>query len=345
MRNKKGILIALLFILLIGALVIVYFCFFSKEDNVIKDIFGVSEEITQDNSINDNYNGVYTLEENIGMTVSAFDGCTFSTINNYVLVTGDEYKVFRASCLGTFLKSSGSTESLDFVFNENTKLYDLNFNDEIYFKDLSVRNINVVDNVGEHLGRLRTDNYKFLLKELEFEKSGKYLTADMNSDFQLEFVSNESSITMKIITELGGTLYSYTANSIDSLPDLTSMYNDIVVLEKNHSMGKYVDRLLLISERETKYSLYNVFPILIDGTSIDSNYSIFIDYNPGDKKYSMYVGYDDKLCVDGGTSDSITYYEFLIEYDYAIRNFKNPYFVGFGREKDGCNTINSIIGG
>jgi hypothetical protein len=52
-----------------------------------------------------------------------------------------------------------------------------------------------------------------------------------------------------------------------------------------------------------------------------------------------------QMCFENGSKDEISYYEFMIDYNYSTRSFEKPEFVKKGSKSDSCIYINEIIGG
>lgn len=340
MKNKKGLIILIGFILFVIVALFIYFAFFTKEDNFIKSIIDNDKSEPIVSGINDNYNGVYSNIENIGQTINAFDGCTFSYISNYVLVNGDTYKVFRSSCIGTFFLESGETKNLKFIFNEKTKLYDLEYNHLLFNKDLSVGDIKITN---KEFNSVKIDYYKFVLKEVKYSNNFSRLTAEVGGYDGFKVLFNDGIYNVTLNSINGIPLYNYSTRDINNLPDVNVLNGDSIIFEKNVVNGSFNDRLFVYSKNGIKYNLMSHFPIVVDGVTLDSNSSILLNYNVNKKKYVMYVGYDENICAQDSLGDRIVYYEFDLEYDYYNKTFKKPYFISFGKGSQGCKTIKEII--
>ncbi len=347
---KKIILFfCILFIILVVAFFLYYFIT-GKENPFSRLIEGEDEQ-----EINDNYNGFYSYYDDLNGSKYIYSGCSISRIANYILVINDEYYLYRSSCMGTYEKGSGKTEDLDIRTDEEQNTYYIYYNDVIYDKDPSVRYVSLNNNISK-ITAVDLSTYQLFMKETQFE--GNYYDLERlnivnnSSDVRLSINRNEgtNSFDFSFEDNKGKMLYSKNINDYAYLMDMYSYGNSIAIVEKNVNekyVNRYANSFLVLTKNGIVYKLNEMFPIIIDGVTLNMDNSIFIKFDSSKRYFRMLVGYDDKMCVDDyeeSEKDDIMYYEFSIEYNYSISNFNEPKFQKIGRKSEGCRYVNSIIG-
>lgn len=348
MKKKKGLLIGiflfLLIILLIGS-----FFFFRKKDIIANLFHPEIPQITENEEILDNVNGVYVLEENLGQNYNIYTGCNVNKIYQYILVVYDTYEVYRSTCMGTYLLNEGNTESLDLSYDESKKQYIINYNDVFYTKKEQVYEIITNNQIEEKLSSIYLDSYRFIIKETEFFGNyypimGKHI-ANSNGNYLMDIIPQGSSIFLRIYKgDINSTtLYSYQGSNIDALPILSSFFDKIVILENNSFLQNTRYNLLTIDAFGTSYNLEEKFPIVIDGVSLTKDLPLFIKYNTSEKNYHLYVGLNSNFCASN--ENEISYYEFKIEYNYSKRNLDDPIFLQMRKGSNGCEQMKQIMEG
>lgn len=346
MENKRVVnAIRLLIAIVILTVVVFVVDLIVNRDKKITDLI-----VNRDKKkINDNYNGVYTNKDDLGMNVYAFNGCSFTTINNYILVVDDNYYLYRSSCMGTYLKESGETKSLN--IGEYSNSYFITHNDKRFNKDTSVRSIIPNNIIAKAKDPLELNSLSVIAKETEFE--GNYFNFErtikgMNSKILVNFSRLDNGAFKLGFKYKGKVLYEYLVKSFDNMPLFHTMGSQIVMIERDNNINdasKYSYKFRVIGESGLEYDLQTYFPQIINDVTIGYNDSVYVKYDQQSRSYRILIGNDKKFCVENSTSENVAYYEYKITFDYQTNRFKKPEFVGIGREKDGCGYVSSILNG
>ena len=347
MKNKKGLIIIILIIVIIIA--IVAFIFINKNSinlgNIIK---GNKEEIKS--SVVDSKNGLYIYSEQLDVSQPIYTSCTVHSLDKVILIINDTYNLYDSTCMGVYNKESGKTSDLNIKYDEETKKYYIEKDDKVFRKNETQRVFYTHNEIAKELKQINLSNYKFVLNQTQFE--GNYYNIDsqikgISQTLFLNITPSSYSTTLKISKKVQShysELFSTTRNTFDELPNLYPFYDKVIVNERIKIDGKYKDTLKAISQSGEEYNLYNYFPIILNGETLDENNSFFTYYDSYEKKFHLLVSENETLCVYGSDSDDTTYYEFEIEYDYQTKNLSQPNFIGLGKKKDGCNRINKLVG-
>ena len=302
--------------------------------------------------VQDTYNGVYTYSEDLGYKVSAFTGCSFSAVDNYILVINDDFYLFRSTCMGTYLKGSGKTDDLNIV--EEKKSYSITYKDNLYHRDYKVVSIVPNNNIAKQDGDLDLNSIVGIAKETEFE--GNYYSMERRvygtngtliasfkpletKEFQLTISSNESDANNE-----EGYLYTYTIDDLDRAPVFYTYGKNLVIIERDSTASKYAYKFLVVNGNGDIYDYANYLPVKIDDQELNySNNSIFIVYDKTSKYFKIFLGKDKKFCKNDDTSDEIAFYEYSIKYNYTHNEFDKPEFVKIWRGVDGCSYIDEYL--
>lgn len=310
---------------------------------------GLSELFGDNSSLKDNYNGVYLYEQSIGNSTSMFRGCSLDHIDLYIVIVDDLFYTYRSSCIGTFPFESGKVKDLDIFVNEESNNYYIKYNDLVYTKDLSIRHINIENNVAEYGDKFYVNNYELLFRESQFP--GGYFNiqrlkiANLSNDMFIEFKHVDGErFDISLTNKENVLLYTYSFPNFDYMPMLYPYGGYLVILEKNELAHKYSNNIIAIGVDGPVYNLYDYFPIAVNGVVIDSNFSIFATFDKYDRKFKVFFSKDKNICVEDSDSTDVAYYEFVVDYDYAKKNFAQPEFVRQGLKNEGCNYINEILG-
>ena len=359
--GKSRLLKNVIFILSIIVICLVVFFgyyFFRHEKNplisLIEDLNKGKIEVNNKSQKLDNYNGIYTYKQDLNGTKSIYSGCSITEINYSILIINDKYYTYKNSCMGTYQTGEGNTEDLDIELDEKRNTYVVHYQEKDYPKDFITNSLVLNNDIAQKLKTIDLSSYELILNETEFEGNYYNIEASINgisSGLKFLFNKNDDGFFTIAITPGGfstNILYQYSFRDYNSLPKLYPYGKNVVFLEIDRNKDdntKFAHRFRVINANGVVYSVENMFPIRIDNTLLTMDNSIYIMFDEKVRYFRMFVGYDDKMCVENSESDNITYYEFKLDYNYADKNFDKPEFVKTGREKDGCNYINSYIGG
>ena len=345
-KGLKSLFSILIILIIICTIAFGIFIFIKKDTNgIVSNLFNQKEEPKEE--VKDNKNGVYLYEEKIPSAYAITASCTVNSVKNYILVINKEYKIYRSTCMGTYLKKQGNTNDLEIKYNDEKKLYQISYDNNTYNKDNTVTTIKPNNNIETALKRVNLESYAFILKETQF--TGNYYEissaiSGTNGKFTLNIKPNLlGGFYIEILGSQRQVIYSYNASNLDNLPQLRPLSDKIIILEKNHVNGLNNYSLKAITDKQIIYNLDNMLPITINNTTLNKNNSIYIKYDSINKKYKMLVGYDNKYCKENSTGNNVTYYEFEIVYDYSTSNLSKPEFKNIGYEKDGCTVVEKIM--
>lgn len=355
MNKKKGNKIVLAIVIIILLLVVsigVYFVFVAKK-NPLASFF---EAITGDNKILDTYNGVYSFTEDLNDTYSIFPGCSVREMKNYILVKKDKYYTYRSSCMGTYLKNSGDIKDLQIEEDKDKKSYYIKYDGKTYNKDIFVNSIVPNNDIAEYLRLIDMNSVPTIIKETEFE--GNYYDMEdlsiASSDYlKFSYYPDEKEMVLSY-SEMGNSIpvYKYRIKDFNNIPKMYSYGNNFAIIEKGDNprdSNKFAYTFLYVTGDGIMYDSLLEFPIIVDDEMLSyDSHSIFIKFNARARSYTVLVGRDKKMCdenFDKSKEDMIAYYEFEITYNYLSGTFGRPQFKKIGYMSEGCNYVNSILGG
>ena len=352
---KQVIIRIIIFIVLLGLLVGAIYLYNTK-GNFIYDMFNKGDEKHDESSLVDNHNGVYTYKENFGKSITAFSGCTFLYQTHMILVQDDWYKVYRSTCMGTYLESEGKSKDLTYSYNEEANTYQIELNDEIYVKDKTVKEIQQKNDIVSRMDVVDLNYYKDIIKLTEFEDNlysfktniagtGKQYSLEVNPlttrSFQLKIYYND-------YREFGDTqkksmmYYSYNAETINNLPTFKYSNNRIYVIEPKQREELYGYDLVEIGSTGIIYRLTNQFPIVINNITLNAFDNIYIKYDYPAKEYKMLISKNQTMCDPSSESDEVAYYVFGIKYDNSVNSLSRPEYEKTVYLKEGCSYFNNL---
>lgn len=302
------------------------------------------------NSFKDNYNGVYTYSDDLNGSKTLFSGCTLSKIDNHIVIINDKYYVYRSSCIGTFAIAEGDVKKLNIGVNEERETYYIKYNDQVYYKNHAVTSLNLGNNLKEYNDKYRLSDYQLLFREAQ--RPNEYFNLPLNeidnssSDLSMEFLHvKDESFTINVKNDDYATLYSYTFKDFNSMPEFYPYGAYLVVIEKEENEQKYSNNFKVIGESGIIYDLNDKFPIIVDDIRLDNNKSVYAAFDPKDRDFRILISDSKQMCFEKGNQNEISYYEFMIDYNYSTREFEKPEFVKRGFKSDSCVYINEILGG
>ena len=345
----KIIIGILIIVLLIGIAFLVFF--FIKGKNPISDII---DSLRGEETLKDNYNGIYAYQEDLNGAKYIFDGCSVSKINYYILIVNDDYYSFKDSCMGTYPLEEGKVKDLDIKETNDNNVYSINYKEHEYVKNNAINAIETNNAIASKLKDIDVFNYELILKETEFEGNYYKITAEIkNLNSKLLFGYSRLDNNTFDITITNGengeenVVYKYNADNYDNLPMLFPFGRIVAIIEKgqNQDNNHYTYKLKAVNNNGLVYDLDKMFPIVVDGVTLDSNNSVYLKYNAAERNFTLLIGYDDKFCEKDSKSTDKAYYEFRIKYDALSGNFTIPEFVKYGLKNEGCNYIDRIMGG
>lgn len=348
MKKGKKIFIIILLILII-AIVVVLFIYLNKDNKLINHIFNHQEHVEEEQTINDNYNGVYKYKEELDQTYNIFAGCSITSLDKYIIVVNSDYYVYDSTCMGTFFNESGKTEDLNIKEDYNSKKYYIEYDGYTYTSDSTSQEfINVNRSAKKISLNFNFNSFNVLMKNTQRPGANyRIATTIANLDDGYHFYAEpvvDGYFNLSFKNKAGEVVYRKYGVGLDVLPKFsTYTTNSIIILEKDRYPNKYSNRLLIVSDNGTIYDSNLLFPVTIQNVELNTNNSIFIKYDSKKAKYRVLIGYDDKFCRLDDESEDIVNYEFTISYDHANRTFTKLEFVQIGLAKDGCDHVNSIL--
>lgn len=317
------------------------------DDSVINDVINL---LDSDNFIKDNYNGVYLYKESLGGSTNLFRGCTLEHIDYYIMIVNEEFYTYRSSCIGTFAFEQGKTKDLKIYSNEESKKFYIEYQDKVYTKDDSIRTITLENNVVKNENGFNVNNYQILFEQSQFP--GAYFNvrnqkiSSISTTMYINIVHEEGEkFKITINNKSNELIYEYTFENFKQMPYLYPYGSYLVILEKDESDTKYMHTIKVLGDYGLVYNLAEHFPITIDDVVLDQNTSIYATFDKYTRKFKVLLGNDKKMCVENGTTNDVTYYEFTVDYNYNIKGFDAPVFVKQGYAKDGCSYIEEVMGG
>ena len=317
-----------------------------NDDNVLTDLL----DNLGDNSFKDNYNGVYTYAEDLNGTKTLFKGCILSKINNHIVIINDKYYVYRSSCVGTFLMAEGNTKELAIGTNEERKSYYIKYNDLVYYKDYTVTSLEVGNEFKTYGDKIPLTDYQLLFRESQYP--GDYFNVNtrkidgLSTTIMVEFKHVEKeSFKVNLYDRDGINIYSYTFKDFNSMPEFYPYGAYLVIIEKDETDTKYNNNLKVVGADGLVYNLNDKFPIIVDGVTLDRNKSVHISFDQKNMYFRVLISDNRQMCYEDSTDTSISYYEFMVDYNYSLKAFEKPEFVKRGFKNDSCVYINDILGG
>ena len=346
-KRTKSHFMFLLFILCV-CIIIFGVYFIVKRELIPSDII---EGLTNsDGVVIDNYNGVYEYRNDLNGSKSVSVRCNISYISDLILIFNDTFYLYRSSCMGTYLKESGKTKDLEIKENNESETLFINYKGKRYDKNYSITSIVPNNDIKNQLSNINLNTYQLIVKETEFE--GNYYDiysniSNISSNIKLNFKHIENGTFNLSLDIKADSLYSLTVNNFDYLPDLFPYGKNVVIIEKNKTLGdniKFKYNFKVVDEKGTVYNLYDYFPIVVDDVTLNQDNSIFIMFDYEKRVFRMLMGYDDKMCVTDDKSDDVIYYEFEIDYNYATNKFDKPLFIKKGTKSEGCAYVDKVMG-
>lgn len=338
-------------LIVLAALTVIVFVWtlLKNRDTSINDIIG---DLRAKPKLQDSYNGIYVYEEPIGEKRYISKNCTFSYIDNYLIIVDDDYYLYRSSCMGTYFKGSGKISDLN-IANTSTEYYVI-YNDLRYNKTIRVKTVYPNNAIESFTGALDINNLKIITKETQFDGNyyllkRKTQTSDKKGGIDFTYEHQADDTFLLSFLHRGETVYSYTIRDMDMFPEYYHFGDILVTIEKGYgtTRDKYGYKLKAISKTDgVIYDLDTKFPIMIDDVKIDTeHYSIYIYYEQYRKYFRIFAGNDKKFCKGNGDSNRIAYYEFRVGFDSTNKTLEKPVYVKTGYENESCSYIEQFVKG
>lgn len=347
-RTKKTV-IFLLILLIICIVVFSVYYFLVEHKNPFLEFF---KNVTSEEKINDNYNGIYTYEESLNGSYYIFNNCSVTNIKNYILIKDDKYYTYRSTCMGTYYKEEGNTKDLTFVIADSNDTYMIKYNGNDYLKDVTTTYIKPNNEIGEKLKDLSTDSLQLIFDETQFvgneyDISGKNIKN--NKLLRFSYYKEPGVIVIDNKSDKDKTtLYDYFVKDKSKLPKMYLYGENIAIVEQDDNKSdsnKYAYMFYFLTPDGINYDLRKEFPIMVDDDIISYDRSVYVSYNPRKRNFTILIGDDKKMCddnFDNSNGDKIAYYEFELNYNYIENSFSRPTFVKKGYMSEGCRYVNSI---
>lgn len=353
MKNNRALKSIIFVIALAVVCTIVFFLYYriTGKTNPLSNIFKTETK----NSVFDNYNGFYVYSEDLGESHNIYNGCIVSNIDYQILVINNEFKIYKESCIGTYLVGSGKTSDLEFKEDTENKILYFEYEGNRYNKKNEINSVVLGNSFIKNTNKLDMSGYKFLVKQSEtkdnyynFEK----FNIDGASSYTFNFYANEDGeFSLKLSGANKKTLYESSAYyDVDEMPDIYPFGKIIAVVELNKIGKSYHYDFNAYNESSNIYSIYDYFPIEVNGYKLTENDNFYITYDKSSRKFLILIApansnLKNLFCEDGNDSKDIAYYVFSLKYDYSKVNFTIPQYEKIGYVYEGCDYVNSIIGG
>ena len=348
MKAIKRILLILFLIILIAVAGIAVYSFTTHKNMFTKIIDNITKE-----TVEDYHNGIYYYEVPLGKSYNIFSGCNVSSITTYIVVMNDTFLVYDGSCLRNKLINEGKTEDLVFSIDKETNKYQITYEDHIFKKNDKVNSIIATN-------KLITDYRTSSLETLDFiidtvETEGDYFPINVRlsgvtKSYGLKFEYNENTKKFtESISQSENGLYSITFDKKEDRPLIYYTNNNLAILEKSKyivSEENFLYRYnLVLLTRERAYDLKSEFPININDVRLDYSKNVYITKGKNNT-FKLIVGNENTFCnEDKKDSDDISYYEFVIKYNFERDNFDSPELVKIGKYNEGCGYVNKYFFG
>lgn len=305
-------------------------------------------------SFDDNINGIYNYKEQVSPNKAVYVGCQVNAINNYILIINDNYRVFRSTCVGTYLKEEGNIDDLD--IKQDGDDYYIEYKEHRYDKDNLVKTIIPENTVSKTKKNVEISNIQFLMEESEFEGNYYPLKNNLvnNNKLAFNYTKKADDVPGKESFSISSQftksdIYSFQFEKYDEFPYLQSFGKMIVVIEKkdnpNNNM-KYGYRFLVLDETGVIYNLDQMFPIAVNNETLTlEDNSVYVMYDAKERIFRLFVGYNKKMCVEDSDQHRPIFYEFRIKYNYTNNQFEKPEFYKVGYEDEKCSYIRNYVNG
>lgn len=342
--NKKVIWLIIGIVIFQLVVVAIYFLFFNKAGNVLNTLINGNNS---DDSINDNYNGIYVNSVFLDNSYYIFAQCSVDAIDYYIVVVNEDYYSYRSTCMGTYYLGEGNITELSFNYNDDS--YNVTKDDVIYYRDTQNRQIVLNNDVEKKFGKdyLRLNNFNFMVDETQFE--GNYYSLNgvpiLGFPKEVKFyfsVTDNGAYNLSIVNKQN-TYYSFNGITMNSIPLFINIGNGYAIIEQNIINSKYNYNLKMLNQTGIIYSLNEKLPIVINQVRLSNDDNRLVVYDKENKYFRMFISKNSSLCSNDSEGNNIAYYEFKISYNYNQQTLAEPEFVDFGYESDGCSKINKYL--
>lgn len=342
MKEKKSKLPIIILIVVVVSFA-VYAIFIASPKEIINNFLN-RDDPTRLIADNDNINGVYVYSEPLDGYHAIYTGCRINSIDYYVVVINDNYFTYRSSCIATYLLDKGKIDDIKIEYSELNKVFELYYKNKKYTKNNTISQVVPNENVLKNLSSLYIESLSIVLKQIEFENHYPNLTLNQLYNFKefygLVFTPGESNFSIRITTFSGDTIAEYVFNDLDHIPSFYNFNRGLGVLINNSTDSKYNYEIQLINKTDIIYRLSSNFPITVDDISLNTeDYNVYITKELAQPTFHVYLSKYHDFCIPDDDSNTITYYEFKVTYNYSIETFNKPEYVGKGYAKEGCGKI------
>ena len=327
---RNLILAILIFGILGGGL---YYYFFVKEGNVVEDIIpGIVNKKSYDVK-----NGIYVYKNKLDKTLQVFSGCIVGSIDDYIVVINDKYKMYHGSCMVMKYLKEGNTSELDFS-KEKEKDYSIKYNNKEYKKDNGNISLVPANNVNSLLTQTKYSTLKFIINNTEVEGEYYSLSAKLMDNFVGYVYSLRYTAGNNFVLDISKdtSIYTKTFSNIKDLPRLYFGNNTLYLIERLFGNNKYNGNLLIYRENANIYNFDNYLPLKINNEVLDRNYNILHRYDSVNNVFYVVFSKDNNFC---DKNSKYRFYEFKITYDGKNAKYKVPDLYKKGKNDNDCNYI------
>ena len=335
MKKSLSIITLTLIIVVFGFLAgYGYYYFFLHDDNIKEEVLPTLST----DKIKDVKNGIYIYKTNMGKSRTLLKSCVVDSINDYLVVINENYYLYRGNCLNTVFVGQGLTEKLKFEKDNDSK-YTVQLDNITYNKDNSITKIVVDNNVIKNSDYIYNyDNLKAVIDYSEY--NGYYYSFKglvlRNEKYRFKYdYDNITNSFQFSITKSEVPIYYKVMNSFNDIPNYYILNDNLAVLDNNKVGDIYKGELYIYSGTNKTYDYNSMFPLIVNGETIDSTWNRIFKYDSTNKiGYVLFSKSNDFCDFDKGN-----YYEFKLYYDYKKLGFKAPDLSKKGTNAKDCSYV------
>ena len=326
MKKKYKIVFFLLIFLILG--IVIGFFFFTKTGKKIQEnIFNSPiEEIPK--------NGFYINKKLLDEYIRISNECIVNSIETYIVVIDNKYKMFDVSCMGSFLKKSGDIKELEFKIKDEKKVYYVTKDGLIYDKKANLLSIKEDNSFQKNIQNIELSSLSFFLDNIEISNKYEFNASILSINFplSLHMKAKKNDYSLQIIDNANNILYEKQIANKISFPEFYTYSDGLVINDESN--------LIYITSKGLLYDLQMYYPIIINGEDISKNYNIKLVYTNKNQLFELYFYKGSSDCKE---IDSSIIYKFLIEYDFYKRTFVKPKYIDTLKGNKACLMLKDIL--
>ena len=326
MKKKFIIVFFLLILLILGTSI--FLLLFTKTGKIMqKNIFNSSvEEIPK--------NGFYVNKKLLDESIRISNDCIVNSIEKYIVVIDNKYKMFDVSCMGSFLKNSGDINELEFIRNDDKNVYYVTKDGLIYDKKVNLLNIKKDISFQKNIQNIELKSLSFFLDNIEISNQYEFNASILSINFplSLHLKIKKNDCSLQILDKENMVLYEKKIIDKDNYPDFYTYSDGLAISDESN--------LIYITSKGLVYDLQKYYPIVINGEDISKNYKLKLVYTNKNQSFELYFYDGSSDCKE---VDSSIVYKFFIEYDFYKKNFVKPKYIETLKSNKACSVLKDIL--